>query len=109
MATTRVFGRAAGIGNLTRITRIPDVRLGDAGAEAVHQVHEAGKAGVDETRVVHRDRLGRGNAEHQEAHGDAMVHGSGDGGASWGNAGSVDGQAVGTGFDTDSAGVQTVG
>ena len=47
--------------------------IGRSGAEPVHQRGEAGKAGVDRRAVVDRDRLARGQAQHQERHGDAVV------------------------------------
>ena len=84
---------------------------GDAGAEAVHQRHETGEAGVDGARVVHRDRLAsrpaRAPGSSWRCGGPAGVATAAPPPAARRRA--VDDQAVGAVLDADAAGVQAVG
>ena len=80
----------------------------DLGAEPVHEVDEAGKAGVDRRPVVDADRRRRRHAEDEKGHGDAMVELRRDGAAARRrHSSAVDGQAVAVGRDLSPAGGET--
>ena len=99
-----MFWRPASAGRLQRRNKAGRSAYGRA--ECLQHIDEAGKAGGDRAGVVDGHRRAGVEAEHGEAHRDAVIEAGGDGGTAGDGlaAAALDDQAVGQFLAGDAAG-----